>query len=113
MAPPAACRHRGQGTGGAQILRVAQYSRNPMLTELLCAELYPLLRLYRGLPVDALPRTRRAVVEHERVVSAIENRDPDLAEIMMRRHIAAARARRQAVLAGTGTPKVVSVSDPP
>jgi hypothetical protein len=71
LAPPAACRHRGQGTGGAQILRVAQYSRNPMLTELLCAELYPLLRLYRGLPVDARPRTRRAVVEHERVVSAM------------------------------------------
>ena len=27
---------------------IAQCSRNPMLIELLCAELYPLLRLYRG-----------------------------------------------------------------
>jgi DNA-binding GntR family transcriptional regulator len=80
---------------------IAQYSRNPMLTELLCAELYPLLRLYRGPPAGVRPRGRRAVVEHERVVSAIEDRDPDLAEIMMRRHIAAARTRRQAALVAT------------
>jgi DNA-binding GntR family transcriptional regulator len=92
---------------------IAQYSRNPMLTELLCAELYPLLRLYRGLPAGLRPRARRAVVEHERVVSAIEDRDADLAEIMMRRHIAAARARREAALAGAETSNVVSISDPP
>jgi len=82
---------------------IAQYSRNPMLTDLLCAELYPLLRLYRGLPAGVRPRARRAVVEHERVVSAIEDRDPDLAETLMRRHIAAARARREAALAQTDT----------
>ena len=46
-------------------------------------------------------RARRAVVEHERVVSAIEDRDRDLAEIMMSRHIAAARTRRQAALVAT------------
>jgi DNA-binding GntR family transcriptional regulator len=92
---------------------IAQYSRNPMLTELLCAELYPLLRLYRGLHAGVRPRARRAVVEHERVVSAIEDRDADLAEIMMRRHIAAARARREAALARAGTSNVVSISDPP
>jgi DNA-binding GntR family transcriptional regulator len=92
---------------------IAQYSRTPMLTELLCAELYPLLRLYRGLPAGVRPRARRAVVEHERVVSAIEDRDADLSEIMMRRHIAAARARREAALAGAGISNVVSISDPP
>lgn len=92
---------------------IAQYSRNPMLTELLCAELYPLLRLYRGLPAGVRPRARRAVVEHERVVAALEDRDADLAEIMMRRHIAAARARRQAALTETGTSNIISISNSP
>ncbi len=78
---------------------IARCGRNPMLTDLLCAELYPLLRLYRGLPAGARPRGRRAVVEHERIVAAIEDRDPDLAETMMRKHIGAARARREAALA--------------
>ena len=80
---------------------IAQYSRNPMLIDLLCAELYPLLRLYRGLPPSLQPRRRRAIVEHERIVSAIEDRDPDLAELLMRRHIAAARVRRETALART------------
>ena len=78
---------------------IAQCSRNPMLIDLLCAELYPLLRLYRGMPVGFRPRVQRAAVEHERIVSAIADRDPDLAEMLMRRHIAAARARRETALA--------------
>ena len=91
---------------------IAQCSANPMLTELLCAELYPLLRFYRGLPRGGLtrggqlgrghPRSTRAVVEHERIVAAIEDRDADLAELLMRRHIAAARQRREAALAVDG-----------
>ena len=78
---------------------IAQCSRNPMLINLLCGELYPLLRLYRGPLIGTRPRGRRAIMEHERVVSAIEDHDPDLAETMMRRHISAARMRRQS---GTG-----------
>lgn len=80
---------------------IAQCSRNPMLIDLLCAELYPLLRLYRGMPVGFRPRVQRAAVEHQRVVSAIADRDPDLAEMLMRRHIAAARVRRETALANT------------
>jgi DNA-binding GntR family transcriptional regulator len=78
---------------------IARCGRNPMLTDLLCAELYPLLRLYRGMPAGTRPPTHRAVVEHERIVSAIEDRDPDLAEVLMRRHISAARGRRETALA--------------
>jgi DNA-binding GntR family transcriptional regulator len=78
---------------------IAQCSRNPMLIDLLCNELYPLLRLYRGLPPGIRPRGSRAVVEHERIVSAIEDRDADLAELAMRRHVAAARRRREVALA--------------
>jgi len=80
---------------------IAQCSRNPMLIELLCAELYPLLRLYRGQLPLVRPRRRPAVIEHERIVSAIEDRDPELAELLMRRHIAAARLRRETALAET------------
>jgi DNA-binding GntR family transcriptional regulator len=78
---------------------IARYSRNPLLIDLLCAELYPLLRLYRGMPAGLQSHGRRPIAEHERIVSAIEDRDPDLAEMMMRRHIAAARSRREIALA--------------
>lgn len=84
-----------------------------MLIDLLCAELYPLPRLYRGLPAGLRPRRRRAVVEHQRIVAAIEDRDPDLAEMMMRRHIAAARARRETALADASAPEAVRKAGPP
>lgn len=77
---------------------IARLSRNPLLIDLLCNELYPLLRFYRGLPLGTRPRHVRAVTEHERIVSAIEDRDPELAELMMRRHISAARNRRQSAI---------------
>ena len=86
---------------------VAQCSRNPMLIQLLCGELSPLLRLYRGQPGSPRPHAHRAILEHGRVIAAIEDRDPDLAELMMRRHIAAARARRGIALGGQGAPDVL------
>ncbi len=79
---------------------IAQASRNPMLVALLCSELYPLLRLYRGRSNNTPARRRQAVREHRRILEAIEERDPELAELLMRRHIAAARGRREAVLSG-------------
>jgi len=78
---------------------IARCSRNPMLIDLLCGELYALLRLYRGLPGGNRSGGSRAQVEHERIVCAIEDRDADLAETLMRRHIAAARMRRELALA--------------
>ncbi len=81
---------------------VARCSRNPMLIDLLCGELYALLRLYRGIAPGVRPRGRPAIVEHERIVSAIEDHDPDLAELLMRRHVAAARGRREMALAQGG-----------
>lgn len=78
---------------------IARCSRNPMLIDLLCNELYALLRVYRGLPSGVRPRARRALIEHERIVAALEDRDPDLAELLMRRHIAASRSRREAAIA--------------
>jgi DNA-binding GntR family transcriptional regulator len=77
---------------------IAQCSRNTMLIELLCTELYPLLRLYRALLHHPQPRPRRVAVEHEHIVRAIEDRDPELAEMLMRRHVSAARMRREEAL---------------
>lgn len=77
---------------------IAQCSRIPMLIDLLCGELYPLLRLYRGTPTGHRPHRQRALQEHQRVVAAIEDRDADLSEILMRRHILSARRRRTNVL---------------
>jgi DNA-binding GntR family transcriptional regulator len=38
------------------------------------------------------------VQEHKQILSAMENRDAELAEILMRRHIAAASRSRQQAL---------------
>src|SRR5258708_29175865 len=53
---------------------IAQCSRNPMLIELLFAQLYPLLRLYRGQRPPVRPQRRRAGIGRERIVAAIEDR---------------------------------------
>ncbi|WP_233124991.1 GntR family transcriptional regulator [Agrobacterium vaccinii] len=73
--------------------QIAQSSQNDLLIKLLCEELYPLLRLYRSRN-DSLVLRQRAVVEHKRIYDAITDRDADLAEIMMRRHIGSAKIRR-------------------
>jgi DNA-binding GntR family transcriptional regulator len=77
---------------------IAQASRNPLLIQLLCLELYPLLRLYRGRGGEPSEPVWRALEEHQRILDAIDDRDPELAELQMRRHIAAARVRRQRFL---------------
>jgi DNA-binding GntR family transcriptional regulator len=73
---------------------VAHASRNPLLIELLCSELYPLMRLFRARADETMQRRRKSVVEHKRILSAIEDRDAELAEMLMKRHIAAARQSR-------------------
>jgi DNA-binding GntR family transcriptional regulator len=74
---------------------VAHASGNPVVIQLLCEELYPLLRLFRAFADDSLKRRRQAVIEHKRIFSAMEERDPELAEILLRRHIVAARHSRE------------------
>lgn len=73
---------------------IAHASRNPLLIELLCSELYPLLRLFRARSNETLERREKSVMEHKRILSAIEERDAELAEILIRRHIASTRESR-------------------
>lgn len=71
--------------------RIVQGSGNRQLIEILCNDLYHLVRMYRcqfGMRSD---RAADALEEHERVVDAIAGRDGELAEWLMRRHIRASR----------------------
>ena len=71
--------------------RIIQGSRNKTLSQMLCGDLYQLVRMYR-LQFSATPnRPRHAFNEHHRILDAISERDGELAELLMRRHIAASK----------------------
>ena len=71
---------------------IVSLSGNTRLFNLLCDELYHLLRLYRVQTSSQPSRPAQAFKEHHRIVDAIEERDAMLAELLMRRHIARAKA---------------------
>jgi len=69
---------------------IIRASGNQALIHILCEEYYNLIRLFRLSHRHVPGRARRAFVEHQRIVDAIADRDGELAEILMRRHVAAA-----------------------
>ncbi|RVU32347.1 GntR family transcriptional regulator [Neptunomonas marina] len=78
--------------------RIVQGSKNEKLLELLGSDLYHLVRMYRYQFSVSSSRPKRALKEHRQIVDAIEARDPELAEMLMRRHISAARKNIEAKL---------------
>lgn len=78
--------------------RIVQGSHNGRMIDLLCNDLYHLVRLYRYQFGMASKRGPRAFVEHEHIVDAIERRDPEMAEVMMRTHIRASRENVERLL---------------
>ncbi|MBA6250974.1 MULTISPECIES: GntR family transcriptional regulator [unclassified Colwellia] len=66
-------------------------SHNQQLINILCGQLYHLVRMYRIQFGMHSPRATRAFEEHSHIIQAICDRDGELAEILMRRHIAASR----------------------
>ena len=66
-------------------------SHNQQLTNILLGQLYHLVRMYRIQFGMTSPRATRAFHEHSNIVQAIADRDGELAEMLMRRHIAASR----------------------
>lgn len=67
--------------------RVILGSKNNHLISMLVDGLYHLIRMYRVQLGMAGPRVTTAYDEHKNIVNAIANRDEELAEILMRRHI--------------------------
>jgi len=83
--------------------RIVQGSGNQRLIGILCDDLYHLARMYRckfGMVSD---RARDAFKEHELILDAIAERDGELAELMMRRHIRASRRNVERRLATATT----------
>ena len=66
---------------------------NSRVRDLLCEELYYLLRLYRRQSGDAPGRRPEAREEHWQIVAAMKQRNSALAESLMRSHIRRATER--------------------
>ncbi|WP_299727003.1 GntR family transcriptional regulator [uncultured Endozoicomonas sp.] len=72
--------------------RIIKASGNQRLINLLCNELYHLIRIYRKTSKGEA-RPERALIEHKMIFQALQDRDGELAELLMRKHIG--RARRE------------------
>lgn len=83
--------------------RVILGSKNPYLINILSDELYFLVRMYRVQLGMNGPRVSRAFDEHKAIINAIANRDGELADLLMRRHIAASRRNIEQQLLQQGT----------
>ncbi len=77
---------------------IIKASRNSKLITLLCDELYHLQRMYRYQSPQTHSRPEIALQEHEHILIAIKNRDSELAEMLMRRHIKRSRVLLEAQL---------------
>lgn len=67
--------------------QIARGSRNQMLMDMLGSEQYQLLRMCRYRTSRNTLRTQPALQQHRQIVDALEQRDGELAEMLMRRHI--------------------------
>lgn len=77
---------------------IIQGSKNKRLIRMLCQDLYDLVRFYRFRLKSGFRRSKQAFHEHNLVVSAIERRDGEMAETLMRHHIRASRDNAYATL---------------
>lgn len=84
-------------------VQIVQGSHNRWLYELLCRDLYAILRVFRLRSVAIGSRAELATEEHLAILQAIESRNPDGAEQLMRRHIASARENLLQRLSGNAT----------
>lgn len=79
--------------------RIIQGSKNRHLINMLTNGIYHLVRMYRVQLGMAGPRVTTAFDEHRHIVKAISNRDEELAEMLMRRHITYSRINIEQKLA--------------
>ncbi len=83
-------------------------SHNQQLIKILCGQLYHLVRMYRCQFGMNSPRASRAFEEHSQIINAIADRDGELAEILMRRHIAASRKNIEKKIANQSADSIVN-----
>lgn len=67
--------------------QIIMASNNSQLITILIDGLYHLIRMYRVQLGMSGPRVTTAFAEHQQIFLAIKNKDPELAELLMRRHI--------------------------
>jgi DNA-binding GntR family transcriptional regulator len=79
--------------------RIIEGSKNGRLHQMLCGDLYHIIRMYRYRTSTSTERPLLALKEHQRIVEAIRGRDPQLAELLMRRHIQASLTNLETRLA--------------
>ena len=84
--------------------KVILSSGNSQLVQQLTEKLYYLIRMYRKQFSLMSSRSDVALREHEQVFYAIEARDPELAEMLMRRHVIRARKEIEQRLENTELP---------
>ena len=70
--------------------RIVYSSRNSRIIDALCGDLYHLLRMYRRHSGAVPERKSQAYAEHWQIVRALKARDGELAESLMRSHVARA-----------------------
>jgi DNA-binding GntR family transcriptional regulator len=81
--------------------QIAMRSGNEKLIEFLCKDVYYLLRVFRYRSTQQPGRLTQGVGEHDAIINAIEARDPDGAEALMRVHLRnGRRSLMQAAAAG-------------
>ncbi|NBR41239.1 MAG: GntR family transcriptional regulator [Alphaproteobacteria bacterium] len=80
--------------------RIILGSKNSQLISMLMDSTYHLIRMYRVQLGMSGPRVTTAFDEHKQIVQAISNRDGELAEILMRRHILYSKNSLQLKLSG-------------
>ena len=71
--------------------QIIKGSGNKILQHQLCDELYHLIRMFRTQTSRFKSRSDRALIEHEQLIYAIEQRNPQMAEMVMRHHITRAK----------------------
>lgn len=87
--------------------RIVKGSGNVRLIQMLCEDLYYLLRVYRYKSSTKLGRAKEALKEHRDIVAALVSRDPEEAERTMRLHIRNARRYLEEQIEKTAEPQEV------
>ncbi|WP_144186395.1 GntR family transcriptional regulator [Elioraea rosea] len=83
---------------------IARLSKSRRLERLLCEDLYSLTRLFRYRTSHKPGRPGKAYDDHLRICEALRQRDAEVAELLMRRHVEAARKELEAMDLGDAGP---------